>query len=85
MKPAKNIIKNMEVGRRHPTSYPKGGLLINTDDVGVVKALLKSIGRKIISGNFIDIMKIPRPACISAPLSYLQVIAMDYIYCEYLK
>ena len=75
----------MEVARRHPSSYFKGGVLINTADVSVIKALLASIGRKIIEGNLVDIMKISRPACISAPLTYLQCIAMDFTYAEFLK
>ncbi len=56
----------MEVGRRHPASYPKGGLSINGDnDTGAIKEVLANGGRKIIEVNVSDVMKMSRPASLS--------------------
>jgi hypothetical protein len=49
-----------------------------------VSEIIKSLGKKILEGNFADIMKISRPASISYPLSFLQAASRDFSYTEYL-
>ena len=72
---------------RHPSSNPCGGLNLNPDEKSrsIVKEILKSLGRKILEGNFADIMRISRPACISYPMTFLQAASRDFSYCSFLN
>lgn len=72
---------------RHPSSNPYGGLNLNADEKSrsIVKEILKSLGRKILEGNFTDIMRISRPACISFPMTFLQAASRDFSYCSFLN
>jgi hypothetical protein len=77
----------MDSEYRIPEANPKGGLdLINDEkSKSVVMEILKSLGRKIMEGNFTDIMKISRPASISFPMSFLQAASRDFSYTHYLS
>ena len=66
---------------------PEGGLILTEDDKSrsVVVEILKSLGRKILEGNFQDIMSISRPASISFPMTYLQAACRDFSFNSFLK
>ena len=72
---------------RHAEASIEGGLILTEDDKSrsVVLEILKTLGRKIMEGKFLDIMRISRPASISFPLTYLQAACRDFLYCDYLK
>ena len=76
----------MESQYRIPDSNPSGGLDLTPDEnsKSIVVEILKSLGRKILEGNFTDIMKISRPASISYPLTFLQAASRDFSYTHYL-
>jgi hypothetical protein len=59
-----------------------GGLIIRDEENtrSIVMEIIKSLGRKLLSGSFSDIMQVSRPASISCPLTYLQAIARDFSY-----
>ena len=71
---------------RHQSAYPKGGLALTNDENSrsVVSEIIKALGKKIMEGNFADIMKISRPASISYPLTFLQAASRDFAYTEFL-
>ena len=71
---------------RHHLAHPKGGLALVADEnsKSVVTEIIKTLGKKIMEGNFTDIMKISRPASISYPLSFLQAASRDFSYTEFL-
>lgn len=71
---------------RIPDSNPKGGLDLTPDEnsKSIVIEMLKSIGRKILKGNFTDLMSQSRPASISYPLTFLQAASRDFSYTHYL-
>jgi hypothetical protein len=76
----------MDIGRRHPQSVPKGGVFMGgEDDVSEIREILKGLGKKILEGNFIDVMRISRPAILSSPYTYHHCISLDWLYCEFLK
>lgn len=65
----------------------KGGITIvdEEDTKSIVMEILKSLGKKIMAGEFTDIMRISRPASISYPMTYLQAATRDYSYTQYLN
>ena len=71
---------------RHQSAYPKGGIALMSDENSrsVVTEIIKTLGKKIMEGNFTDIMKISRPASISYPLTFLQAASRDFAYTEFL-
>jgi len=76
---------------RHAKSYAQGGILlkeeegsgVNTRDV--LLNLIKSVGGKLKEGKILDLLKISRPAIISYPRTYLECIAGDFVYTEFLN
>lgn len=72
---------------RPSVACPAGGLtIIDEDDTrSVAIEILKSLGRKILQGDFNDIMRISRPACISYPMTYLQACCEDFSFSQYLN
>lgn len=65
----------------------KGGITIVDEEntKSIVMEILKSFGKKILSGKFTDLMHISRPASITYPMSYLQAITNDFSYSQYLN
>lgn len=77
----------MALNFRPTEASPSGGLQL-IDDMNsrsVVSEILKSVGKKILSGHFFDLMHISRPASISYPMTYLEAACEDFSYCSYLK
>jgi len=76
---------------RHPKAHVQGGILlkeeegsgVNTRDV--LLNLIKSVGGKLKEGKILDLLKISRPAIISYPKTYLECIAGDFVYTEFLN
>ena len=65
----------------------KGGITIvdEEDTKSIVLEILKSLGKKILAGEFTDIMRVSRPARISFPMTYLQAAIRDFSYSHYLN
>ena len=76
----------MESNYRPVEASPEGGLILTEDDKSrsVVVEILKTLGKKLMEGNFLDIMKVSRPASISFPMTYLQAACRDFSFCNYL-
>jgi hypothetical protein len=55
------------------------------ENVSEIKEIVKSLGKKMIEGNFVDVMRISRPAILSSPYTYHHCISLDWMYCEFLK
>lgn len=67
---------------RPASASSKGGLILRDEENtrSVVMEILKTLGRKILSGSLTDIMRVSRPASISYPLTYLQAVIRDFSY-----
>jgi len=76
---------------RHPKAHVQGGVLLKDDeDVAVNKRdvmlnVLKSVGSKLKEGKIMDLLKISRPALLSAPKTYLECIAGDLFHTKFLN
>lgn len=76
---------------RHPKAHVQGGVLLKDDeDVAVNKrdvmlGVLKSVGSKLKEGKIMDLLKISRPALLSAPKTYLECIAGDLFHTKFLN
>jgi len=76
---------------RHAKAYVQGGIHLKEDaDSGVntrdvLLNLIKSVGGKLKEGKILDLLKISRPAIISYPKTYLECMAGDFIYTEFLS
>ena len=77
----------MEPGLRPAEASPEGGLILIDDDKSrsVVIEILKTLGRKIMEGNFMDIMRISRPASITFSMTYLQAACRDFSFSSFLN
>lgn len=66
---------------RHSLASPKGGLVLHSSEGNkkVIIEFAKALGKKLLTGSLKDIMRISRPASISYPKTYLQVIATDNV------
>jgi len=64
--------------------HKNGGLIINDNDGlgAIVGDLVKQVGNKILEGNVVDMMKISRPARLTAPLTHLTCLGSDFRYTE---
>ena len=75
---------------RHVKAHTQGGVLLKDDeDVAVNKkdvmmGVLKSVGSKLKEGKIMDLLKISRPALLSAPKTYLECIAGDLCQTKFL-
>jgi len=75
---------------RHTKAHTQGGVLLKDEEgTGVNKRdvllnLLKSVGSKIKEGKILDLLKISRPALLSAPKTYLECIAGDLCHTKFL-
>lgn len=71
---------------RHAQVYAQGGGLELKDDDGVIpkafKELLSKAASKFMQGEFQDVLKIPAPAYIHYPRSYLENSAVDMSLCS---
>lgn len=75
---------------RHTKAHVQGGVLLKDEEgTGVNKRdimlnLLKSVGSKLKEGKILDLLKISRPAVLSAPKTYLECIAGDLFHTKFL-
>jgi len=75
---------------RHTKAHTQGGVLLKDEEgTGVNKRdvllnLLKSVGSKLKEGKILDLLKISRPALLSAPRTYLECIAGDLCHTKFL-
>ena len=46
------------------------------------KEILSKLGKKIVKGEFQDLLKNPAPAYVHSPLTYLESAANDVSYCS---
>jgi len=72
---------------RPPNASESGGLIVvdEEDTRSVVMEIIKSLGKKLMQGDFMDIMRVSRPASISYPMTYLQAAVQDFSYCLFLE
>mmetsp|Transcript_21576 Transcript_21576/g.39467 ORF Transcript_21576/g.39467 Transcript_21576/m.39467 type:complete len:352 (-) Transcript_21576:28-1083(-) len=65
---------------RPEVAYSTGGLVLRDEENtrSVVMEIIKSLGRKLMSGSIMDIMRVSRPASISYPMTYLQAAVRDF-------
>jgi len=75
---------------RHQKAHTQGGVYLK-DEEGtgvnprdVLLNLVKSVGSKLKEGKILDLLKISRPALISAPRTYLECIAGDFLATKFL-
>lgn len=75
---------------RHTKAHVQGGVLLKDDEASAVNksdvmlGLLKSVGSKLKEGKIMDLLKISRPALLSAPKTYLQCVAGDLFHTKFL-
>jgi len=75
---------------RHAKAHTQGGVFLKDDEGSNVNKrdvflnLLKSVGSKLKEGKILDLLKISRPALLSAPKTYLECIAGDLFYTKFL-
>jgi hypothetical protein len=75
---------------RHAKCHPQGGVFLKDEEGSTVNArdvllnLLKSVGSKLKEGKILDLLKISRPAVLSAPRTYLECIAGDLAQTKFL-
>lgn len=75
---------------RHTKAHTQGGVLLKDEEgmavnrTDVLLNLLKSVGGKLKEGKILDLLKISRPALLSAPKTYLECIAGDLFHTNFL-
>jgi len=75
---------------RHTKAHTQGGVLLKDEEgtavnkTDVMLNLLKGAGTKLKEGKILDLLKISRPALLSAPKTYLECIAGDLFYTKFL-
>jgi len=75
---------------RHTKAHTQGGVLLKDEEgttvnkTDVILNVLKSAGSKLKEGKLLDLLKISRPALLSAPKTYLECIAGDLFYTQFL-
>jgi len=75
---------------RHAKAHTQGGVLLKDEEGATVNKrdillnLLKSVGSKLKEGKILDLLKISRPALLSAPKTYLECIAGDLFHTKFL-
>jgi hypothetical protein len=75
---------------RHAKCHPQGGVFLKDEEGSTVNKrdvmlnLLKSVGSKLKEGKILDLLKISRPAVLSAPRTYLECIAGDLAQTKFL-
>lgn len=66
---------NGQTHARHPMAHPKGGIMLR-DDGGVItkafKEFIATLAKKLVKGQFYDMLKTSAPAFIHYPRTYLE-------------
>jgi hypothetical protein len=76
---------------RHEKCHTQGGVFLKDEEgtsvnkTDILLNLLKSVGSKLKEGKILDLLKISRPAILSAPKTYLECIANDFANTKFLE